>query len=171
MARILWIAACAKHSLNLEFFHVLEFEEEDEDYAINKSTESYSSHNRNNVMEQWRRRINAQCGGLLEIKHERVEFLHRTVCDFLLTRELSDYLEQKSGQDFTVNLPMPKVFIFLFKKWVQSTDWLTPADEHLFGNKGSSLPMRHSMSRPNPRWSNLMLSRTCIRVLIATKNP
>ncbi|KAK5995264.1 hypothetical protein PT974_03663 [Cladobotryum mycophilum] len=136
MAIILRIAINARHSLNLEFFHVQEFEEEDEDYAINRSTESYSSQNRDSVIEQCQRRINAQCGGLLEIKHERVEFLHRTVRDFLLTRELSDYLEQKSGQDFMVNLSTLKAFVFLFKNWVQSTDWLTLADEQPFWREG-----------------------------------
>lgn len=68
--------------------------------------------------------MNAQCGGLLEIKPRgkefHVEFIHRTARDLLLTRDMGDYLTAKSGQGFMVNLSTLKGFVFLYRCWVQS---------------------------------------------------
>lgn len=132
MARVLRIAVNAKQSLDLQFYQIHEYEEEDKDYALNKSTESHAPENLDATLDQCRRRINARCGGLLEIKKDRVEFLHRTVRDFLLTREMNDYLCKKSGRDFMVNLSTLKGYVFLFKCWVQNTDWMHLGEDEPF---------------------------------------
>jgi hypothetical protein len=123
MARILLIAINAKQSLDLQFYQVHEFEVEDEDYALNQSTESYAPKQLDATLDQCRRRINARCGGLLEIRSNRVEFLHRTVRDFFQTREMHDYLCHKAGSNFMVNLSTIKVYVFLFRCWLQNETW------------------------------------------------
>ncbi|KAL2142950.1 hypothetical protein VTI28DRAFT_472 [Corynascus sepedonium] len=136
MAHILRIAVNARQPLNLQFYQVLEYEEEDKDYALNKSTELHSKEKLAGTLEQCRRRINARCGGLLEIKNDKVEFLHRTVRDFLLTRDMSDYLHQRSSRDFMVNLSTLKCYIFLFKCWMQTAEWMSLVDDQPFWREG-----------------------------------
>ncbi|KAM0417322.1 hypothetical protein ACHAPT_012703 [Fusarium lateritium] len=136
MARVLRIAVNAKQSLKLPFYYMHEFECEDEDYAINMPVEAYTRERVESMLALCRRRINARCGGLLEIKDGRVEFLHRTVRDFLLTPEMSDYLSEKTGADFMVNLSTLKGFVFLFKCWMQTTSWLPLADDQPFWSHG-----------------------------------
>jgi hypothetical protein len=136
MARTLRIAVNAKQALELEFYHMLEYEDEDKDFALNRSTESHTTDKLDATLDQCRRRMNARCGGLLEIKQNRVEFLHRTVRDFLLTKEVSDYIYQKSGQDFMVNLSTLKGFVFLFRCWMQTADWISLADDEPYWRQG-----------------------------------
>lgn len=48
------------------------------------------------------KRLQAITGGLLEIdSHNTVQFLHRTVADFLQTEQMSVFLAEKSHKDFT----------------------------------------------------------------------
>ncbi|KAI5459735.1 hypothetical protein BGZ63DRAFT_388556 [Mariannaea sp. PMI_226] len=136
MARLLRIAVNARQSLNLQFYYMHEYEYEDTDYAINMPVESHTPEGIEAMLVECRRRINARCGGLLEVKDDRVEFLHRTVRDFLLTDEMSNYLSEKGGADFMVNLSTLKGFVFLFKSWMQSTSWLALAEEQPFWSHG-----------------------------------
>ncbi|KAI1364801.1 hypothetical protein F5Y08DRAFT_353284 [Xylaria arbuscula] len=123
MAQLLLTAATARQSLDLRFYQTQEYEEEDADYALNRSVEEDIEDPRGWITESCRRRINARCGGLLEIRKERVEFLHRSVRDFLLTREMNDYLHLESGPEFNVNLSLLKIYVYTFRCWAQSR-WL-----------------------------------------------
>lgn len=129
MGKMLQVAVNAKQAIGVQLYISLEYEEQDKDYALNKSSDSHRSQVTGALLEQWSRRLNARCGGLLEIKKDRVEFLHRTVRDFLRTREMNDFLSQKSGPDFKVNLSTLKGFVFTFKYWMQTTDWISLFDE------------------------------------------
>ncbi|VUC37100.1 unnamed protein product [Clonostachys rosea] len=134
MARILQVAVNARQSLTLPFYEIREYEEDDDEYALYKDFDNL--HNTKEILRQCRRRINARCGGLLEVRNERVEFLHRTVRDFLQTRDMSEYLSQKGGQGFKVNLSTLKIFIYLFRGWMQSEEVLGLADDELFWRQG-----------------------------------
>ncbi|KAI9647790.1 hypothetical protein NHQ30_004178 [Ciborinia camelliae] len=130
MGRVFRIALVAKKPLPLHFYRVRDYEETDEDYALNKSTELQKPQLLHGAVEQYRRRINAQSGGLLEIsKDSTVQFLHRTVRDFLFTREMNDYLCEKSGGNFMVNISVLKAFVFLFRCWWHNAIWLIPSIE------------------------------------------
>ncbi|OTA03702.1 hypothetical protein A9Z42_0041810 [Trichoderma parareesei] len=61
MARTLRIAVNAKQALELEFYHMLEYEEEDKDFALNRSTDSYTADRLDTTLDQCRRRMNARC--------------------------------------------------------------------------------------------------------------
>jgi hypothetical protein len=58
------------------------------------------------------RRLNSRCGGLLEVdeQSENVTFLHRTVMDFLLTRDTSDLLASKTPPHFDTATCLLKVY-------------------------------------------------------------
>ncbi|KAL7911635.1 hypothetical protein GGI35DRAFT_295222 [Trichoderma velutinum] len=78
--------------------------------------------------DQLRRRLNGRCKGLLEVCRNnnespymghRVDFLHRTVRDFLRTKEMSDFLAAKAGDHGGPNTLVFKSFVPLIK----STPW------------------------------------------------
>jgi hypothetical protein len=59
------------------------------------------------IEDKMRRRVNARCQDLLEVysvdrRRTVVDFLHRTVRDFLKTREMHDKLTFRAGQEFDV---------------------------------------------------------------------
>ena len=72
--------------------------------------------------DDMRKRLNGRCKGLLEIvrrenssrKHLpilKVDFLHRTVHDFLLTEDIKKILAKNLGGDFNPNLRLCKTFL------------------------------------------------------------
>lgn len=132
MGHILRIAVNARRPLQLQIYYMHEFERTDTGYAINMLVVAHTPNKMHLMLDQCRRRINARSGGLLEIKEGRVEFRHRTVRDFLLTREMSDYLAHKSGSRFKVNFATLKSYIFLFRCWTQTTEWLPLAEDQSF---------------------------------------
>ncbi|KAJ2977575.1 hypothetical protein NUW58_g7768 [Xylaria curta] len=132
MARLLLTAVNARQSLDLEFYRRQEYEEEDSDYALNKSAEEATGHPQELIQESCQRRINARCGGLLEIRKGRVEFLHRSVRDFLLTREMNDYLHLESGPEFKVNLSILRIYIYSFRCWIQNNRVALAEDQALW---------------------------------------
>ncbi|KAK3902737.1 hypothetical protein C8A05DRAFT_15235 [Staphylotrichum tortipilum] len=61
--------------------------------------------------EQVGRRLNGRCQGLLEVNFlGQIDFLHRTVADFLRTREMSDFLHANTAPNFAPNLAILKAF-------------------------------------------------------------
>ncbi|CAK7210473.1 hypothetical protein SCUCBS95973_000795 [Sporothrix curviconia] len=67
-----------------------------------------------------RRRINAHCGGLLDITTRGIEFIHRTVIDFLKTGPMQDFLASKTPPGFHPSLAALRSVIFLFRCMVQT---------------------------------------------------
>ncbi|KAJ8129596.1 hypothetical protein O1611_g4033 [Lasiodiplodia mahajangana] len=134
MARLLLTAVNARQSLDLEFYRTQEYEDEDGDYALNKPVEKDATDEKAWVNEACQRRINARCGGLLEIRKGRVEFLHRSVHDFLLTREMNDYLHLESGPEFKVNLSTLKMYVYSFRCWVQNGHVALAEDQDIWRN-------------------------------------
>lgn len=107
MASTLLIALACENPLEDIIYLLHEEEYEDEYYAINTPIESYYLETPPST------RINALSKGLLELRtRERhyangevveqmvVEFLHRTVRDFLRTREMTVFLEEKRKRTF-----------------------------------------------------------------------
>lgn len=61
--------------------------------------------------EQIVRRLNGWCKGLLEINFlGQIDFLHRTVADFLRTKEMSKYLISCTGADFHPSFAILKAY-------------------------------------------------------------
>lgn len=59
--------------------------------------------------------INARTNGLLEKRGVSVEFLHRTVRDYLLTRDMCDFLAAKSTPSFDVNYAISRAYVIDIK--------------------------------------------------------
>jgi hypothetical protein len=134
MAQLLLTTVNARQSLRLDFYRRQEYEDEDSDYALNMPAEEVAVDDQEWIQQSCERRINARCGGLLEIRKGRVELLHRSVRDFLLTREMNDYLHLKSGPTFKVNLSTLKIYIYSFRCWVQYSHVVLAEEQDLWRN-------------------------------------
>jgi hypothetical protein len=67
MAQLLLTAINARQSLDLDFYRRQEYEDKDNDYALNRPAEDVTGNELGLALEYCSRIINARCGGLLEI--------------------------------------------------------------------------------------------------------
>ncbi|KAK9421792.1 putative NACHT domain-containing protein [Seiridium unicorne] len=131
MAHTLRVSINAEEPLHFIIFNMME--REFDSYAtesLDDDEEEFSefalqaADPEDNAYDECKRRINARCGGLLDVKKSgTVEFLHRTVRDFLLLHEMSDYLESKSSVWFKTNVFTLKAFISALQSKTQSFVW------------------------------------------------
>lgn len=126
MSRTFQLTINAKEPLQLLTYYVRESEDLNDNYVLELPLDpDLALANLPPVLLQpCRRRINARCGGLLGFRKDRVEFLHRTVHDFLLTRPMQDYLVQKAGPGYKVNLSTVKAFAFQFRCFLPAASTL-----------------------------------------------
>ncbi|KAI8947307.1 hypothetical protein F4801DRAFT_517549 [Xylaria longipes] len=115
MAGALQVAIHAFEPIQADIYWHLEMEFEEQDYAIKCPIGVPSAAQLSRRREQVQRRINARTKGLLETRNDRVEFLHRTVRDFLLTAEMSDYLAHKLNSSFNVYNSIARSYLALLK--------------------------------------------------------
>ena len=121
MASFLRIAVNANRPLPFLIYSMHEHEYEDQEYAVKMPISPLSEGEMEMLQNQCRRRVNARCGGLLDVKSGSVEFLHRTVRDFLFTREMSDYLGTKTKPGFSPNLSTLRAYVATLKRSPQLT--------------------------------------------------
>ena len=70
----------------------------------------------NSHREHVAKRLNGRCRGLLEMNFMgQIGFLHRTVADFLRTREMSDFLDQNTAPDFGPNMAVLQHYASLIR--------------------------------------------------------
>ncbi|CAP69387.1 uncharacterized protein PODANS_1_10530 [Podospora anserina S mat+] len=115
MASFLSISAHAKQPLYYLTFSMQERESEVEDYALKMAISPTSPPEEEQLYDRCRRRVNAICGGLLDVKGTSVEFLHRTVRHFLLTREMNDYLSSKTKPGLSTPLSTLRAYTACLK--------------------------------------------------------
>ncbi|KAF4460054.1 nacht nucleoside triphosphatase [Fusarium albosuccineum] len=122
MASALQMALKAKTPLDLLIysFHYQEFD--DEHYAINMHPRLLSKVESRLLREQAARRLNGHCRGLLERSGNQVDFLHRTVADFLRCREISDILRDRCRQDFNPELSILRAYL----AWIKGSPFSVP---------------------------------------------
>ncbi|KAL6693661.1 hypothetical protein J3F84DRAFT_396049 [Trichoderma pleuroticola] len=99
MAGILQAAAHALEPLHSDLYWQLEREFEEYDYAYRCPIGSRPLEQISKQSEQTTHSINDKTKGLLKLVNLRVEFLHRTVKDFVLTKDLEEYLRSKLPED------------------------------------------------------------------------
>ncbi|KAK5989405.1 hypothetical protein PT974_10924 [Cladobotryum mycophilum] len=116
MATILRIALTAPRSLDGLIYSFHYEEHEDEAYAMNMPCTFLSADEGRERREQTSRRLTAHCCGLLEMQDDKVDFLHRTVVDYLRTRGMSDILEAKSPSWFIPELSMLRAYLAVIKR-------------------------------------------------------
>lgn len=104
MATSLRLALTADNPMNLSVYAFHEEEYDNPDYALEMPVKSLSDVEIQRQHETIERRLNGWCKGLLEARGHEVQFLHRTVADFLRTGEMIEFLEKKSPNNFDINL-------------------------------------------------------------------
>ncbi|RAH54201.1 hypothetical protein BO85DRAFT_428055 [Aspergillus piperis CBS 112811] len=118
------------------------------DYALNMKVKQLDKETLSTQMKITRTRLNAYCKGLLEIQyptdtktirlqsprsifHFHVDFLHRTVRDFLWTSGMQDLLRTWLPQDFNLDLDICKFILALIK--ISAPDSLHPSYSYILG--------------------------------------
>lgn len=126
MAGFLRIALAADGPLDriVYAFHDLEYE--DENYAMWSINERQPT-DIDALVGPVASRVNARCMGLLEVKGTRVEFLHRTVRDFLQTGEMNEFLVSKSRSNFHPDMSILRAYV----AWIKSEACQEPGTDHL----------------------------------------
>ncbi|KAI8633517.1 hypothetical protein F5Y19DRAFT_244566 [Xylariaceae sp. FL1651] len=114
MAGTLRLAKTAEKPLNILFYEFHDGEYRDEEYFLHVKRHRQDS-DQQNVRDRVQRRLNAYCKGLLEVHDDRVEFLHRTVADYLSIPDVSDRLANQSAEWFYPELSLAKVHLTLIK--------------------------------------------------------
>ncbi|OIW32071.1 hypothetical protein CONLIGDRAFT_612403 [Coniochaeta ligniaria NRRL 30616] len=128
MARTLQIALVAVDNRGFPVpilaFHDMEYH--DTDYALNQPVIPFTPEEAREFLRPTRRRLNGRCKGLLEIHNDSIQFLHRTLWDFLKTGEMASYLSNKAGSQFSANTSLLKAYVAFLKR---GRSWDLP-DKH-----------------------------------------
>ncbi|KAI3325372.1 hypothetical protein HD806DRAFT_446340 [Xylariaceae sp. AK1471] len=102
-------------------FHDLEYDYDD--YAVNHDRRLLNQRELSQFYSPFARRLNGRCKGLLEVRKQRVEFLHRTVRDFFRTREMTDYLRSKTKDSFNPYLSIFRAHVAWLKSRLSVGDF------------------------------------------------
>lgn len=119
VSAVLQIALAAEEPLNISLYAFLEDEFEDLDYAINMKIAvlpEKAVRERHRIMEK---RLNGWSKGLVEVRNQEVHFLHRTVVDFLRTREMEDFIAENLPPWFCISPSLLKAHL----AWIKTTDF------------------------------------------------
>ena len=111
-------------------------DEEDPDFAVTLKHREVDKNDMKARNEKMSRRINGRSKGLLEICRgypwpeilgDKVEFLHRTVRDFLLTKDMQTFLDSNCSESFSSNRSLSRAYLCLVKSLpVWGEDLLEP---------------------------------------------
>ncbi|KAK4450455.1 nacht nucleoside triphosphatase [Podospora aff. communis PSN243] len=111
MATTLRIATYAKEPLHWTLYRFHDMEYEDLEYALHLPPESIPETTVKEMEARTTRRLNGRTRGLLEVNASgEVNVLHRTVMDFLKTREMADFLVHSSPSWFMPECSVLKAY-------------------------------------------------------------
>ena len=97
----LYLIQLAGVERQLESIDVAYFAEADEDFALRDDMVSQHASDLESIAKSTRTRVLARCRDLLEFDvHGRLQFLHRTVRDFLETNDIYRQLQKRAGESF-----------------------------------------------------------------------
>ncbi|KXH35869.1 hypothetical protein CSIM01_00583 [Colletotrichum simmondsii] len=131
MAGTLSLALQAQGPLRIEIFSLHDFEYGNENYAFKDIAHTKLMPTDPEILEKiYRsvsRRINGRCKGLLERNGDRMEFLHRTVYDFLRTGEMDDFLREHTNNSHCFSLSLSKAFVAWIKTSTFASETSSPS--------------------------------------------
>ncbi|KUJ09979.1 uncharacterized protein LY89DRAFT_689860 [Mollisia scopiformis] len=124
-ARIFLVAVTVIQPLPIFYLHCLAAEIIDKDYAIHMDIEQTSAGDVIRTKKKWKKLLNSRCRDLLEADglcdrddlpclDGKVNFLHRTVSDFLRSNYLEE-LRSRAGEEFDARSSLCKIIIALSK--------------------------------------------------------
>ncbi|KAM0421390.1 hypothetical protein ACHAPT_010744 [Fusarium lateritium] len=158
MAQIFLITTEEVQPLPLFAFSLLEQESRDSDYAVKAPISPASENDVSEAEEQWKSRIQNRCGDLLIVNNmphpiflgSPVDFLHRTVRDFLQDcyhQRLVEMVSPQSGFDPLVSLC--RMTLFLLKS-VPKEDFRTKSSiNRIIGLTDELLYYAHEVEKRN----------------------
>lgn len=136
MATTLLISLDAREPAPLAVYSFHDDEYDDDDYALKLPISALPGKQATVRREQMTRRLNGRCRGLLEVsRRHRVEFLHRSVMDYLRTREMSEFLSEKAPHGFNANLSLLRAYT----AYIKTTKFTTYVDRPSFAQHTPSL--------------------------------
>lgn len=104
-------------------------DEEDPEFALKQSVRPLTDDEISMRVMTTRRRLNSRCRGLLELGPEnRVQFLHRSVKDYLDNQDIQHRLEGATG-DFDADLKYCAAYLAFLKSTISehpNSDWVAP---------------------------------------------
>jgi hypothetical protein len=138
-ARAFQVALAASEPLSLLNYWYLDREEEHPNFAMEMAIQSLTPAERENRNMEMQKRLNGRCKGLLEATNGTrlhcdfiVDFLHRTVKDFLHTKDMQVMLSAWRPPNFNPNLTICRTILAEIKSSSISADLLlvsAPLDE------------------------------------------
>ncbi|GAP92663.1 hypothetical protein SAMD00023353_9300200 [Rosellinia necatrix] len=114
MAGTLRLARTAEKPLSLLFYEFHDIEYRDDEYFLHVKHPQLDE-SPGSVRDRVQRRLNAYSKGLLEVHDNRVEFLHRTVADYLSLPDVAERLSMQSPEWFHPQLSLAKVHLAYIK--------------------------------------------------------
>ncbi|KZF19446.1 hypothetical protein L228DRAFT_251040 [Xylona heveae TC161] len=125
-ARILLTSTHAYGPLPILAYEYLSIEKRYPDYALMDNVLSLVHKNETCLRSKWKKKLNSHCKDLLEISNDAhhvsgheslftITFLHRTVRDFLETKEMHQVLEQRVNECFSPRLALLRIHLGLLK--------------------------------------------------------
>lgn len=117
MAGMFQIALHAKEPLKMDIYGYYDREFEDEHYALKMPVKDQDIDKLLDLYDITRRRVNSRSNGMLECGAETytVQFLHRTVSDFLRTGEMLEYIHTRCRPGSDVYLSVFKALMAKIK--------------------------------------------------------
>jgi len=124
-AEIFLIVVQAVRPLPVVAFEFWEQETKEPDYALKKCVQPLPDEDAQELCKKWRNLLNSRCKDLLEVnirKSEpdavlkyRVDFLHRTVRDFLNDKNIQDKFRSQSGKQFDPRASLSRMLLGILK--------------------------------------------------------
>lgn len=117
MAGFLQIAASAEEPLDFLIYHFHENEYRDVNYSVKAPVGYLKVDEVDRIRSRTRKRLNSLTQGLLEIDQDgTVQFIHRTVGDWLMTPPMRAYLKSKSVVGFNEPLALLRAQLAWYKR-------------------------------------------------------
>ncbi|EEU39283.1 uncharacterized protein NECHADRAFT_82115 [Fusarium vanettenii 77-13-4] len=120
MAGTLQLAITAREPLPITIYSFHDLGYERPNYAMDEQVEMWSAEDEQKFQAPFSRRLAARCKELLEVQGNKVEFLHRTVRDFLRYAEMRTYLAGKAPENFDASFSIFRAFC----AWTKHTNFL-----------------------------------------------
>ncbi|KAI0376230.1 hypothetical protein F5Y04DRAFT_215422 [Hypomontagnella monticulosa] len=130
MAGILQAAAHALEPLHIDLYWQLEREFEEREYAYRCPIGAGTLEQVARQREQTSCSINEKTKGLLKLVDLRMEFLHRTVKDFVLTKDMGEYLRSKLPDDYNGFISIATAYLGFLKTTCQDTSLVAGIMRH-----------------------------------------
>jgi len=113
---MLRLAVAANEPLQIEMYAFHETEHDNEDYVLQLPGEGFDYRELEPLLAGTAYRLNSRTQGLLEVSSGYVQLLHRTVKDFLETREMSELLATLAGTRYPPFLSLLRAYTALLKR-------------------------------------------------------